>query len=169
MTVPSIPDNRPPLTEEGHAKARSFANGEIPASPNAVQFGREIVRDLLAEVDRLRAENTALAGKIREFLDGERRIACRLNETDDQNEKMRLLGLCEARKTLRASLGDKAPTRRSCGAKAQFFADDLLYTIGCGKDHGHRDPHYSFTSERAWVDGGIPFRAALGETGGTER
>lgn len=44
-----------PLTDE-LAAARAFANGEIPASPEAVQTGREIAASLLAEVDRLRAE-----------------------------------------------------------------------------------------------------------------
>jgi len=51
----TAPEPTQPLTDE-LAAARAFANGEIPASPEAVQTGREIAASLLAEVDRLRAE-----------------------------------------------------------------------------------------------------------------
>jgi hypothetical protein len=115
-----------------------------------------------AERDALAAKLEVLNGKVQEFLADERTIAKALDKADDQNEKMRLLGLAEARKTMREYLGDDATARRACTAKSKFFGDDLLYTIGCGKEHGHRDPHYSFTAERGWVDGGIPFHAALG-------
>jgi len=62
----TAPEPTQPLTDK-LAAARAFANGEIPASPEAVQTGREIAASLLAEVDRLRAENTALRASLDQF------------------------------------------------------------------------------------------------------
>jgi hypothetical protein len=53
----TVSDTPPPLTdEELFAQAHAFANGEVPASPEAVQMGREIASGLLFQVGRLRAE-----------------------------------------------------------------------------------------------------------------
>ncbi|GAB3656588.1 WDGH domain-containing protein [Glycomyces tarimensis] len=49
-----------PMTDAKLDEARAFANGEVPASPEAVAKGRMIAKRLLAEVDRLRAETREL-------------------------------------------------------------------------------------------------------------
>lgn len=44
---------------EIRTKARAFADGEVPASPDAVRLGREITGELLAVIDRQAAELAA--------------------------------------------------------------------------------------------------------------
>jgi hypothetical protein len=53
-----------PLTEAELAAAREFVDGDLPTAPGSYQTAVELLEDMVAEVDRLRAENTALAGKV---------------------------------------------------------------------------------------------------------
>lgn len=52
MTSPEYTDR----AAERLVRARAFADGEIPASPDGMQIGREIVRDLLSEVKEISRE-----------------------------------------------------------------------------------------------------------------
>lgn len=69
------------------------------------------------------AKSESLSAKLKDFLDGQSRIAQEIGKTTDKFEQQRLLGLAEARATLRSALdGDDdfmAPTIRAC--------------TGCGK------------------------------------
>lgn len=69
------------------------------------------------------AKSESLGAKLKHFLDGQSRIAREIDKTTDKFEQQRLLGLAEARATLRSALdGDDdfmAPTIRAC--------------TGCGK------------------------------------
>lgn len=53
MTDQTVPDS---TDTDRLVKARAFAEGEIPASPDGMRLGREIVRDLLAEVKEISRE-----------------------------------------------------------------------------------------------------------------
>lgn len=62
--------------EDRTARARAFADGEIPASPDAVRLGREIVRELLIDLERARNDRDEWrAGAIEAIRENERNLA----------------------------------------------------------------------------------------------
>lgn len=101
----------------------SEAAEELKAAHAALTKLRARVGVLEGQLATAREEATELGAKLKDFLDGQFRISKVIGETEDKFEQQRLLGLAEARATLRAALDGcddfMVPTIRAC--------------TGCGK------------------------------------